>query len=130
MSGDENDASSTGRTLGGAPTEPLPANWAQRSSASRVGRIGDWNRSSSGYIYICLRRNFLAEMFYRGERRGVGRIESRGGLGSGGGRQSHDNNDDDNEEEGEGEGEGESWFAGGERRQVFFISFPYHYFGF
>ncbi len=57
--------------------------------------------------------------FYRGARSGVGRIESRGGLGSGGGRQSHDSNDDDNEEEGEGEGEGESWFAGGERRQVF-----------
>jgi len=64
-------------------------------------------------------------MFYRGARRGIGRVESRGGLGSGGGRQSLGNNDDDNEEEaeGEGEGEGESWFAGGERRQVFFRSF-------
>lgn len=49
MSGNGNDTNNAGRTLGGGSAEPLPTNWSQRSSASasRVGRIGDWNRSSS-----------------------------------------------------------------------------------
>ena len=46
-----NNPSGAGRTLGGDPAEPLPESWAQRSSAPRVGRIGDWSgSSSSGYV--------------------------------------------------------------------------------
>ncbi|KAF8887040.1 hypothetical protein CPB84DRAFT_1787195 [Gymnopilus junonius] len=44
MSDNGNNA---GRTLSGAPAEPLPASWANRSNAPRVGRIGDWTSSSS-----------------------------------------------------------------------------------
>ncbi|CAA7269410.1 unnamed protein product [Cyclocybe aegerita] len=102
MSGDEN----TGRTLSGDPAEPLPASWANRPAAPRVGRIGDWAGSSSS----------------GGSRSGGGRFATLsslgGGGGGGGGHGGHGHaHDDDDDDDDENQG-GESWFAGGERSGI------------
>lgn len=49
MSGNDNNDPGGGRSLGGGPAEPMPSSWS-RPAAPRVGRIGEWNNSSSsGY---------------------------------------------------------------------------------
>ncbi|KAF9530102.1 ubiquitin-related domain-containing protein [Crepidotus variabilis] len=87
MSGGDNP-SGGGRTLGGDPAEPLPADWAQRPTQPRVGRIGDWSSSSGG---------------------------TSEGRGSSGRLPSSPNDDDDDEDQDKGT---ESWFAGGERSGI------------
>ncbi|TFK35804.1 hypothetical protein BDQ12DRAFT_611172 [Crucibulum laeve] len=116
MSNDENNnntnAGGVGRTLGGAPAEPLPSTWARPAERPRVGRIGDWSgggasASSSG---------------------GSGsRFGTLGSLGGGGGGPAaaprgvpapSEDDDDDDEEEEDGKDRRETWFAGGERSGI------------
>lgn len=101
MSDDNNN--SGGRSLGGGPSEPLPENWGgSQSNSRRVGRVGEWNSSSSS----------------GNNSRGIRTLGDSGSAGGGGFSlplRGAEHPDDDDSEDEEGGDQGESWFAGGER---------------
>ncbi|KAF8639316.1 hypothetical protein AX17_001596 [Amanita inopinata Kibby_2008] len=101
MSGDDNN-SDAGRTLDGRPAEPLPTSWAQRSSAPRVGRIGDWSGATAS------------------SRSGGSRFATIDSMNAAraGGRGPPAVDDGDDEDENDSTDRRESWFAGGERSGI------------
>ncbi|KAF5361436.1 hypothetical protein D9758_006167 [Tetrapyrgos nigripes] len=106
MSDNDNSNSNGGRSLGGGSAEPLPSSWANPNTTRRVGRIGDWNNSSSDSSPGGSEGARISSL--RDLQSSAPSVPSGGGFGgTGGGR-------DDDDSDGE-EPDTENWFTGGER---------------
>lgn len=91
-----NDNQPSGRTLSGAPAEPLPDSWARPSTQPRVGRIGAWGSSNPSSR--------------------SGRIAGIQDLSSSVNMPPSRGNDDGGDDE--GEDQPQNFFAGGERSAI------------